>query len=115
MTLPGSLLRLNTLLAAVAPIVGVSIGSWTDRETWRIDFAPEATSEQIAAANVVLAAFDQYDVIAEDSFIKDRKIEALDVVALKVAFNHENRIRALESRPTIDLGKFKDAVKQFLD
>lgn len=35
--------RLHLMLAAVAPIVGVSVGNVDDRATWRIDFEPQAT------------------------------------------------------------------------
>ena len=34
-----------------------------------------------------------------------------DVITLKVAFNHENRIRALEGKQAITAAQFKNAVK----
>lgn len=51
-------LKLHNALAAVAPIVGVSVGRADDKATWRIDFAADATSGQRDAAQSVLAAFD---------------------------------------------------------
>ena len=43
--------RLDAAIRAVCPIVGVSVGSWTDRATWRVDFAPEATAAERTAAS----------------------------------------------------------------
>lgn len=45
-------------VAAVAPINGVSIGRKDAKETWRIDFAPEATPAQRRAAQDVVDGFD---------------------------------------------------------
>jgi hypothetical protein len=49
---------LHKAISAVAPVVGVGIGDLDDRSTWRIDFAPEATTEQRVAGDAALAAFD---------------------------------------------------------
>lgn len=37
-----------------------------------------------------------------------------DNVSLQIAFNHENRIRALEGKATITVAQFKTAVKNLL-
>ena len=37
--------KITQAVAAVAPIIGISIGRNDDRLTWRIDFAPDATDE----------------------------------------------------------------------
>lgn len=37
-----------------------------------------------------------------------------DLVSLQIAFNHENRIRALESKASITLAQFKTAVRNLL-
>lgn len=50
--------KLDAAIKAVCPIHGVSIGRADDKQTWRIDFADEATAEQREAAHGVLAAFD---------------------------------------------------------
>ena len=50
-------LDLHTAVAAVCPIVGVSVGKLADKATWRIDFDPAATPAQRAAARAALAAF----------------------------------------------------------
>jgi len=49
---------LHAAIEAVAPIDGVSVGSRSDRATWRVSFKPEATDEQKAAAASVVAAFN---------------------------------------------------------
>lgn len=49
---------LHEAIAAVCPIVGVSIGAADNRLTWRIDYAAEATAGQILDAEAVLASFD---------------------------------------------------------
>lgn len=66
---------LHAAVAAVAPIVGVSIGVVTDRATWRIEYTDDATAEQIAEGDAVLAAFDPATVP------DDRRIQTRDVVA----------------------------------
>jgi hypothetical protein len=48
---------LHAKVAAVAPIVGVSVGSVDDKATWRIDFDPKATDAQRKAARAVITAF----------------------------------------------------------
>jgi len=50
--------HLDAAVRAVAPIVGVSVGRIDDKATWRIDFAPEATKEERAAAQQVAASFN---------------------------------------------------------
>lgn len=69
---------LDAALRAVAPILGVSIGRQDDKSTWRIDFAPEATTEQRAAAQGVVDAFDAAAVEAEEA----AKVAAIDALAL---------------------------------
>lgn len=50
--------KLHEQIAAICPIDGVSIGSYSDKTTWRIDFSLSATAQQKAAAMAVIAAFD---------------------------------------------------------
>ena len=52
------LTKLDTALKAVCPCTGVSIGNLTDKTTWRVDFLPEATDAQKAAAQAVIDAAD---------------------------------------------------------
>src|SRR6266404_2150499 len=38
-------------------------------------------------------------------------IDTWDLVSLKIAFNHENRFRALEGKPAITVTQFKTAIR----
>lgn len=49
--------QLHDAIAAVCPIVGVGIGDPADKSTWRVDFAPGVTAQQMAAAQGVITAF----------------------------------------------------------
>jgi hypothetical protein len=40
------------------PIFGVSIGNPLDRATWRIDYKPEATAQQIASGDALKLSYD---------------------------------------------------------
>ena len=53
-----NLFELHAVVAAVAPINGVCVGSWEDRATWVIDFQSTATAPQKVAAAAVVAAYD---------------------------------------------------------
>ena len=70
--------QLHAQIAAVAPIVGVSIGRKEDKLTWRIDFAPEATQPHRDAAAGVVASFDVEAVEAAEA----SEQEANDTLAL---------------------------------
>ena len=61
--------------AAGIPVVSVG-GKATDRSTWRVDFAPEATDEQKAQASQIVAAFDVEK--AEHNAGINRQIVALE-------------------------------------
>lgn len=41
-------------------------------------------------------------------------VDTWDVITLKIAFNHENRIRALEGKAAITAAQFKAAVKTLI-
>lgn len=59
MAMPGSSIQLlHEIIAAVAPIMGVSIGDPADKATWRVDFDPAATIEQRNAAKALLVGYD---------------------------------------------------------
>lgn len=63
---------LDERIQAVCPIDGVAIGDPADKDTWRVDFKPEATAEQRAAAAAVMAAFDADAPLADD-IVSERK------------------------------------------
>lgn len=71
-----NILQLNNAIAAVCPIDGVS-GDITDKATWRIDYKPEATEQQRAAAAALAAAYDRTAATAERvNAERDRRLEA---------------------------------------
>lgn len=58
--------QLDAAIRAVCPIIGVSVGKDGVPSTVRIDFAPEATVPQRAAAQAVVDAFD-WSTAAEEA------------------------------------------------
>ena len=62
---------LDQAISAVCPIYGVSIGKLADKGTWLIRFKPEATTEQRAAAQGVIDAFDINAVLNPDATAKE--------------------------------------------
>ena len=75
----------HLLIAQVAPIDGISLGSYTDKSTWRIDFQDTATAVQRQAAQDAIIAFDAAAELAKPP--PKSKIELL-----------EARITALEAK-----------------
>lgn len=73
---------------------------------------PPVRSEVIEATQVVETwadpvAFTEQDISAQ----KDLQLNAVQVVALKVFLDHENRIRAIEGKQSVTLDQFKTALK----
>ena len=88
---------LHEKIATVAPINGVSLGRFTDKSTWRIDFKPEATAQQRADARAVVNTFD---VALEEQKLKDADQAKVDKKAsLKLQPNKSITVQDL-----IDLG-----------
>jgi len=46
---------------------------------------------------------------------KQTKVDNLDMVALRILFNHENRLRTLEGQGQVTLNQFKNAVKALIN
>jgi hypothetical protein len=101
---PEQLLRLDKELAAVAPIDGVAVGVVGDRSTWRIDFQPQATDAEKAAAQAVLMAFDVSVVVYEIS-----KLTVIDRLAAASKFD-----AALAALKTNDLLYEQWSAAQFI-
>lgn len=72
------------ILAAGVPITGVSIGTMTDKTTWRIDFLPNASPEQRATGATVMAAFvlPTAQQLADEDANEQTQTKALKAVAL---------------------------------
>lgn len=51
--------RLHASVRAACPhVIGIGIGDWRDRSTWKVAFKENATAEQKAAVADVLANFE---------------------------------------------------------
>ena len=53
------------------------------------------------------------DAVAQDA-IKEHEIGKVDTVLFKIAFQHENRIRALEGKQAVSAQQFRSAVKDLI-
>ncbi len=79
------IMAVHNALKAVAPISGVSEGA--DDASWEIQFAPEATEAQRAAAQEVLASFD-FDAARA-------RVEAPPIETTKLRFALELKARGM--------------------
>jgi len=109
--------RLHDLIAALAPIDGVSIGKRSDKTTWRIDFKPEATEQQKAAAQAALDAFDidappDLSKIDTDTLNAALAQEGSVVRALaEIMFAEINKLRVKGGDPAYTKAQFVAALK----
>jgi hypothetical protein len=63
--------QLHDSISAVCPIDGIAIGDPEDKSTWRLDFQPDATEEQRAAAAAIMEGFDPAAAVARDAVIAE--------------------------------------------
>lgn len=54
------------------------------------------------------------ELAADADTRKEQQLDAFDALALKALFNHENRVRALESKAPITAAQFRAALKAML-
>lgn len=103
------------MVAAVAPVISVSMVDLADTSTWRIVFADHATGEQREAARAVLDRFDPLVMIKSDLVLtlnaeadQQRARKAVDPVAVSQA-------RAILALSPLDLGALRpvDYITQF--
>jgi len=102
--------RLTSAVAAVAPIYGVSIGTWDDKETWVVSFKPEATEQQRTAAAGVITAFD---VAAEQ--VKVTAAQNLMTSDTGMCRGLEDLIDTLIAKGTIVLNDLPAALRTKID
>lgn len=58
----------DAIVAAIGNVIdGVSIGDVHNKQTWRIDFKPEATPEQVASALAIVQALDYPAYVAAET------------------------------------------------
>lgn len=100
-------LRLTNLAQTLAPqgVVGVAVPDWNNKSTWTIWYSG---GKEIAALTdpTVGSIIQAYDTTPLAPDITSN----MDILILKIAFNHENRIRTLEGKATITLAQFKNAL-----
>lgn len=95
---------LDAAIRAIEPkIDGISIGNDSDKNTWAIQYQAGATNQ--TAAQAALSAFTPSAISLADK---------MDQVQFKIAFNHENRIRVLESKVQLTVAQFKAALTTLL-
>lgn len=84
---------LHEKVAAICPIIGVSIVDMSDKKTWRIDFNEVSTAAQRKAAINVVAAFDPTSLDEPEPNVEE-KVGALvaEIAAL------EERLLRVEKR-----------------
>lgn len=100
--------RLDKLANTLASqgVVGVSVPDWTNKSTWEVWYAG-STAVKAATDPKISSLVQAFDVTP----IADDPIDQWDLISLKIAFNHENRIRALEGKVQITAEQFKTAVR----
>ena len=60
------IVKLDNDIKAECPIHGVSIGSWDDQSSWRIDFKSEATQSEKDDAQTIMDSFDPDSYTLDD-------------------------------------------------
>lgn len=93
-------LEAHRALAAVCPIVSLSLKDRFDKSTWRVEFDPAATVEQRAAALAALDAFDPASLpvpaIVEGAAFLARVTDAEYAAALAAATSNPQVARWLD-------------------
>jgi hypothetical protein len=83
--------NLHDAIAAVCPIIGVSIGVLADKTTWSIQYAATATAQQRTDAQNALNAFDPNVQTAADI---RAAADATELAAAKLDANIQSLINA---------------------
>lgn len=81
---------LHNLIAQVCPITGVSFARPRDKSGWRVQFAPEATVDQKAAAQAVI---DGFDLTAYETTVAAKKVRDAALVAELEADSWMDKLR----------------------
>jgi hypothetical protein len=69
---------------------------------------------EVVTSWVAPVAKTQGELDAETDAQKENTLDRFDLLNLKVAFNHENRIRALEGEQPVTQARFRTAMKAML-
>jgi hypothetical protein len=92
-------LEVDKAVKAVCPIHGVSIGVVGDKNTWRIDFKPEATTQERTDAQTVVTNFDTGIIQAE----------ATREAGLDAAIDGDTTIQQLKAMTNAEFNTWWDA------
>lgn len=66
----------------------------------------------VVGATEVLETYTKRDLTpAELDLRKEQKLDAYDILSLKILFDHENRLRTLENKTAITAAQFRAALK----
>lgn len=103
------LIALTTSLTSQG-VVGVSVPDWNDKSTWEVWFTGEGAAVKALNDARIASIIQSYDI----SIPAVDPLDTWDMISLKIAFNHENRIRVLEGKAAITLAQFKTAVRSLL-
>lgn len=84
--------------------------AWQDNNG---DPTPPTVIDSEINLGIVLATAQARPQVAGvlDGYTSQLADDAVKIVCFKIEFNHENRIRALEGRPTISVQQFRNAIK----
>ncbi len=92
---------LHAEIAKVCPVTSTKVGVADDRATWSFEPGDGATEEYVAAGQNVI---DTIDV--------DYKAPPEADAHTVTAYDHENRIRALEGQPALTIAQFLVEAKE---
>ena len=111
-------------------IGGLATEVYSSRQAQFVPMSDAIYQSWLAAGNFptrILSEAELWDVLADQfpsgissgnaigqEALKTRQLDRSDRVMLQIAFNHENRIRTLESRPQVTIDQFKTAIKALL-
>lgn len=106
---------LSELISAVCPIHGISLGSGFNKKTIRIDFKPEATQEQIDAANALVTSYNWEKKVAKSKDVLTTAVNALqdqgrDKLITKLIVQALQKDSAFATDENIDLPGFETVV-----
>lgn len=81
---------IHNAVSAVCPIDGVSIGNFSDKTTWKVQFSASATSAQKIAAQT---AINNFDIAGAQQVEIDRKTRAGNIETEAGADQFMDRLR----------------------
>lgn len=98
---------LDQEIKKVCPIDGMAFKDLNDKTTWRIDFAKEATPEQMAAAEKVVAEFVWDDAKQEEIRKQERDEEYKNDMSCRFCF-----LMYQEKNPAASFRDFMDYLEK---